>query len=118
MCLHSKLYLGKQSALLGSPNLSENSFADLGRFEVGVVMTEPNDLEQLDEIFEYYKKLAINLYATPESKQEKLKLLKKQLETANSNNINTLAMLCHQLLITNQANIKYILFGIYQAIWT
>ena len=87
--LHSKLYLGKQSALLGSPNLSDNSFADLGRFEVGVVMTEPNDLEQLDEIFEYYKKLAINLYATPESKQEKLKLLKKQLETANSNNINT-----------------------------
>ena len=37
--LHSKLYLGKQSALLGSPNLSDNGFSDSGNLEAGVVFT-------------------------------------------------------------------------------
>ena len=87
--LHSKLYLGKQSALLGSPNLSDNGFANLDRFEIGVVLNEPSILQQLDDIFEHYKNLAKNLYTTTESKQEKLKLLTMQWRTANWNNVNT-----------------------------
>jgi hypothetical protein len=76
--LHSKLYLGAKSALLGSANLSDNGFAEERLLEAGVVLIEPTNLKKLDTVFEDYKAKAAKLYATSESKQEKLRELMKQ----------------------------------------
>jgi hypothetical protein len=87
--LHSKLYLGKQSALLGSSNLSKNGFHDSGKFEAGVVLNASLSLKKLDDIFEGYKEQAIKDYPTPESKIEKLKQLIKLWQIAIWHGVDT-----------------------------
>ncbi|MCX7109838.1 MAG: phospholipase D family protein [Proteobacteria bacterium] len=87
--LHTKLYLGENSALLGSPNLSDNGFSDSGKFEAGVVISESSSLKKLNDIFQGYKNQAINDYPTQESKIKKLKQLVKLWKIAIWHGVNT-----------------------------
>lgn len=87
--LHTKLYLGENYALLGSPNLSDNDFSDSGKFEAGVVISESSSLKKLGDIFKGYKEQAIRDYPTPGSKLEKLKQLTKLRNKANWNSVDT-----------------------------
>lgn len=87
--LHSKIYLGTESALLGSANLSDNGFSDSGLFEAGVVLTDTSTLAKLNVVFEDYKSRAKRLYPTAKSKKDKLRELMKQWQVASWNNLNT-----------------------------
>ncbi|OIR01266.1 hypothetical protein GALL_167380 [mine drainage metagenome] len=87
--LHSKIYLGSESALLGSVNLSDNGFADSHNFESGVVLNDAANLELLNDVFEAYKASAKRLYPTEKSKKDKLQQLMKQWQIMEWNNLNT-----------------------------
>ncbi|MGZ8173801.1 MULTISPECIES: phospholipase D family protein [Methylobacter] len=76
--LHSKIYIGANSALLGSCNLSRNGFADNGNFEVSVIFAEKKDLKQLNEIFDGYRNKANDSYPDSESKEKQLEVLYRQ----------------------------------------
>jgi hypothetical protein len=73
--LHSKIYLGTESALIGSSNLSDNGFADSQHLEAGVVLSDSTSLEKLRSVFDAYKTSATSLYPTTERKKEKLREL-------------------------------------------
>ncbi|WP_295440891.1 phospholipase D-like domain-containing protein [uncultured Thiodictyon sp.] len=66
--LHSKLYIGKEAAFLGSPNLSANGFGDNGNYELGVLLTNEKSIKKLNIIFEYYRKQANADYPTKQKK--------------------------------------------------
>lgn len=76
--LHAKIYIGVNSALLGSCNLSRNGFADSGNFEVGFIFSEEEDLQQLNEIFDNYRVEANERYPNSTSKEERLEKLYRQ----------------------------------------
>lgn len=86
--LHSKIYLGTESAILGSANLSKNGFADNGLFEAGVVLAESTDLKKLSVTFEEYKASAIRQYPTEKSKKDKLLKLMEQWQKLVWHNLN------------------------------
>ncbi|MDD5034665.1 MAG: phospholipase D family protein [Methylococcaceae bacterium] len=87
--LHSKLYLGEDSALLGSPNLSDNGFADSRLLEAGVVLNSSTSLRNLNAVFENYKTIATRQYPTPKSKKERLRKLMKQWQRSIWYGLNT-----------------------------
>jgi hypothetical protein len=76
--LHAKIYLGTESALLGSSNLSDNGFSDNGNFEAGVVLSDSESLENLQAVFNNYKTIAAERYPTRESKMERLRILYRE----------------------------------------
>jgi hypothetical protein len=80
--LHAKIYLGLESALIGSCNLSKNGMEDNHLYESSVLVSGLKSLEKLGKAFERFKKEAIKLYPNPETKIEKLKKLKIQWDTA------------------------------------
>jgi hypothetical protein len=82
--LHAKIYLGTESALLGSCNLSDNGFSDNGNFEAGIVFSAPNNFKKLESIFENYKAEAKHKYPTAKSKKSQLKNLYKQWQNSIS----------------------------------
>ena len=70
--LHSKIYLGEGSALLGSVNLSDNGFSDAGLWETAVEIDDNESVQQLKELLMRYKKEAKSLYPTETKKFKKL----------------------------------------------
>ena len=87
--LHSKIYLGEESALLGSSNLSDNGLADFRLLETGVVLSDHPSLERLRSVFDTYKNRAMRLYPTKKSKKEKLHELIKQWQSSIWHGLNT-----------------------------
>lgn len=88
--LHAKIYIGADSALLGSCNLSSNGFADGGNFEMGVIFSEKKDLKQLNEIFDNYKVEANKRYPDAESKGERLKVLYRQWQVSKESGTDSI----------------------------
>lgn len=80
---HSKIYIGDHAAMLGSCNLSDNGFRDDGHEEAAVVLTEAAYIEQLNSIFNYYKKMAKKSYSDAE-KQPRLEKLKAEWKSTAS----------------------------------
>ena len=87
--LHSKIYLGNESALLGSFNLSDNGFSNSGLLEAGVILSAPASIEKLRSVFDAYKTKAAHLYPTPKSKKDKLRELVKQWQSSIWYGLNT-----------------------------
>ncbi|WP_156924337.1 phospholipase D family protein [Derxia gummosa] len=85
--LHSKLYLGESSLLIGSPNLSFNAFGSGGLEELGVRLEGSPALIEADAIFEHYKAMAWERYPTSESKRGRLRELHRLVERAKSNGL-------------------------------
>ena len=83
--LHSKLYLGDESALMGSLNLSDNGFGDYGHDEIGIVITDSAILNEMNTVFEQYKTRAQKCYPTDEDKFEQLRKLYTQSRTLPGN---------------------------------
>ncbi len=69
--LHTKLYLGAQSALLGSCNLSYNGIGG-GLEEAAVLINDKTMLAKLNDLYAHYKKAAQQAYPTAKAKIEKL----------------------------------------------
>lgn len=85
--LHSKLYIGQESAFLGSPNLSANGFGDNGNYELGVLLTNENSIRKLNKIFDSYRKKADADYPTKPEKLERLARLVLDWQKAIANRL-------------------------------
>jgi len=88
--LHTKIYIGANSALLGSCNLSRNGFSDDGNFEVGLIFSEEKYLRQLNEIFDDYRNKANDLYPDAESKEKRLEELYRQWQVAKESGTDSI----------------------------
>lgn len=82
--LHAKIYLGNDAALLGSCNLSSNGIADNGLREAAIVLTQKGARHELAVQIERYKSKARSLYPTREAKLDRLQILNRQSNDAQS----------------------------------
>ena len=80
--LHSKIYLGASSVLLGSCNLSQNGMSNHGRLEAAVILTDKESRQQLAAQIERYKASAQKAYPSLRKKEEQLQALKLQCDKA------------------------------------
>ncbi|WP_295388617.1 phospholipase D family protein [uncultured Thiodictyon sp.] len=80
--LHAKIYLGKKAAVVGSCNLSDNGLGDIGRWEVAVLLEDAESLQELEDTFANYKRLAKKQYPDKEAKLNRLRKLITQWNTA------------------------------------
>jgi hypothetical protein len=78
--MHAKIYIGANSAVLGSCNLSDNGFSDAGLIEAAVFLSAMDSVKKLELQFDQYRSLAIQQYPT---KIDKIKRLKWLLEQQN-----------------------------------
>lgn len=70
--LHSKLFIGKKGAIIGSANLSRNALGGSGLIELGVLIESQRELSQVTKLFNDYKKTAKRLYKNSTAKEEKI----------------------------------------------
>lgn len=81
--LHTKLYIGADKAAFGSFNLSRNGIdSESGSEELGVITGNKEQIDLLNVEFERLLKLAKHGYRTVESKKERLKTLRSQINRA------------------------------------
>jgi hypothetical protein len=76
--LHAKLYLGKDAAVLGSANLSDNGLSGAALRELGAVIREPSLLTELHAFFRTTLDLAVAMYPDPEAKAHQLAELSRK----------------------------------------
>lgn len=67
--LHSKLYIGKKGAIIGSANLSRNALDEQGLLELGVLIDSEKDMKKVNQLFNEYKKIAKKLYTNSSLKE-------------------------------------------------
>jgi phosphatidylserine/phosphatidylglycerophosphate/cardiolipin synthase-like enzyme len=85
--LHSKIYIGMNSAFIGSANLSNNGMSDAGLFESGVLLDDQGLIDKLNAKFNEYRTMAKESYPTKEAKLKQLLALEKQTRLAEWNGI-------------------------------
>lgn len=85
--LHSKMYLGKKHALVGSFNLSANALSAESLEEAGFIVEDSETLQELSSLFERYKSLANFQYPTLEKKLLRLQGLQDMWNSATSTQI-------------------------------
>ncbi|MDH0731552.1 phospholipase D family protein [Pseudomonas sichuanensis] len=73
--LHTKLYLGKDAAALGSFNLTANGLSAEGLEEAGYLVTEQQAVDELRQLFDSYLNKAHANYPNVEAKSTRLKTL-------------------------------------------
>lgn len=86
--LHSKVYIGNKSAVLGSANLSKNGFSDDGNYEIFTLFDDAKSLDYLSKVYEDYLKIAKKMYPTEKDKIKKILELKNISRNAKCNNLN------------------------------
>ena len=87
--LHAKLYLGQQSALVGSANLTDNGFSNEGLQEVAVELDDEDALKRIRATIGRYKKEAQTQYPTAENKRDKLRLMYDQWQKSIRHGLHT-----------------------------
>lgn len=80
--LHAKIYIGKEAALVGSCNLTDNGIAESRRLESAVLLNKSSSIQKLQSSFDTYKKLATTLYPNLQAKKDRLRTLTRQWNTA------------------------------------
>lgn len=85
--LHSKLYIGKGQAFLGSSNLSAKGFGVNGNYELGVRLTHESSIRQLSVIFESYRAQAHDEFRTEPQKRARLAQLVRDCQIADANGL-------------------------------
>lgn len=76
--LHAKIYIGKNSALMGSCNLSDNGMGEGGLEEAAIYLQDSHQLEILQKEVESYVRKAKLAYPTTKSKQDRVRELIEQ----------------------------------------
>jgi len=76
--LHAKIYVGPNSAAIGSANLSRNALGIGGLLEASVVTNDDALVSSLLALFNEYVESAGKLYLDTDAKKEKLKDLRKR----------------------------------------
>ena len=82
--LHAKIYIGQESALLGSANLSVNGFSDGGNHEIGVHLNGNLSMGRLNTTFLTLKRAASKAYPNTGTKQLRLTKLYREWQRAYS----------------------------------
>lgn len=85
--LHAKFYIGKESAVIGSANLTRNGLGAEGLFELCVEVHAEESLRKVNRTFGDLKKRAQEQYPTKESKKIRLNELEKCWGAAIANRI-------------------------------
>lgn len=80
--LHAKIYIGKEAALVGSCNLTDNGIAESRLLESAVLLNKSSSIQKLQSSFDTYKKLATTRYPNLQAKKDKLRTLTRQWNTA------------------------------------
>lgn len=80
--LHAKVYLGKNEAVVGSANLTDNGLGEYGSEEVCASTTNENQLRKLHSYIDKLARKAVERYPRKSDKQNKLKKLEKQTNAA------------------------------------
>jgi hypothetical protein len=75
--LHAKIYLGKDSVLLGSCNLSNNGLGDYGLHEIAAFSDSPETVANISGYFEDLKKRATEEFQDEKSKIDVIERLKR-----------------------------------------
>ncbi len=75
--LHAKVYIGDDSAVVGSANLSRNGLDVAGLQELCVAITDDESLLMLNQQFDDWKRLSLKAYPTVESRQKKVGEMKR-----------------------------------------
>ena len=85
--LHAKTYIGADSAVIGSANLTRNGLGTEGLVELCVEVNGKETLKKLNAAFDNLKKRAQQQYPTPKLKKARLKELEKTWGAAIANRI-------------------------------
>lgn len=85
--LHAKLYIGKDSSILGSANLTKNALSGDRLTELCVEVNNAKKIQELNLFFDEIKSRAEQCYPTKESKMECLAKLEETWGAAISNKI-------------------------------
>ena len=87
--LHSKIYIGSNSALVGSCNLTYNALSGNRLLEVAILLENNSSVSQLLGTFNDYKESAEIQYPDFESKIAQLKVLKEKWDDSVQNRLVT-----------------------------
>lgn len=87
--LHAKMYIGSESAVVGSANLTQNGLSGEGLVELCVELNGEENLHELCRFFDELKAQAQGQYPTKISKLAQLKKLKAAWSSAFVNNITS-----------------------------
>ncbi|WP_291446206.1 restriction endonuclease PLD domain-containing protein [Desulfovibrio sp.] len=87
--LHAKIYIGEESAVVGSANLTQNGLSGEGLVELCVELSCEKNLHELCRFFDGLKAQAQEQYPTEISKLAQLKKLKTAWNSAFVNNITS-----------------------------
>ena len=87
--LHAKIFIGSNSAIIGSANLTNNGLSGNRLIELCAEIKEKDDLDKIDDVFENLLQMAKKQYPTMEKKKEQLKQLCRNWRAAISNRITS-----------------------------
>jgi hypothetical protein len=85
--LHAKAYVGKESAVIGSANLTRNGLGAEGLVELCVEVNAEGSLNKVNATFDDLKERALAQYPTTVSKKSRLKDLERSWGAAIANRI-------------------------------
>ncbi|CAG9165004.1 hypothetical protein LMG23992_00150 [Cupriavidus laharis] len=85
--LHAKFYIGKESAAVGSFNLTANGLSAEGLEEAGFLVHERHTVDELHNVMESYKRQAMLAYSTVASKLARLSELRAMWDRAIKNRV-------------------------------
>lgn len=85
--LHTKVYIGNSSAVIGSANLTSNGLSGKGLVELCVEVSATKTLKKLDATFKTLKKRAQQQYPSTESKKKRIRELEMLWGSAMANRI-------------------------------
>ena len=85
--LHAKIYLGQDSAVVGSANLTHNGLSGQSLIELCVEISSETGVRRIETILNDLKRRAHDQYPTTETKKERIKELEKIWAAAIANRI-------------------------------
>ena len=85
--LHAKIYLGQESAIVGSANLTQNGLSGQSLIELSVEINSEKGLRKIGNIVDDLKKRAQDQYPTTEAKKVQIKELERTWNAAIANRI-------------------------------
>jgi hypothetical protein len=85
--LHAKIYFGKNSAVVGSANLTHNGLSGHSLFELSVEIKNKSDLQNIKKILKTLKNKSEKQYPTNAAKKNKIIELEKKWGNAIANGI-------------------------------
>ncbi|MDO5288169.1 MAG: phospholipase D family protein [Pseudomonadota bacterium] len=85
--LHAKIYIGKEFALIGSCNLSNNALSGENLEEVAYLISDKQEINELNQKFNKLKELALATHGDQKAKMEAIEKLQRIHEFAEASGL-------------------------------